>query len=101
MQFKMNGKKVAALIIAIILIDQLLKFYIKLNFFLGEEHQVIGGVGSAVAECLAKTVPTHIEFVGVENKFGQSGTPNELIVHYGMGEEHIRDAVAKVLKRKG
>ena len=66
-----------------------------------EEHQVIGGVGSAVAECLAKTVPTHIEFVGVENKFGQSGTPNELIVHYGMGEEHIRDAVAKVLKRKG
>ena len=42
MQFKMNGKKVAALIIAIIAIDQLLKFYIKLNFFLGEEHQVIG-----------------------------------------------------------
>ena len=42
MQFKMNGKKVAALIIAIIVVDQLLKFYIKLNFFLGEEHQVIG-----------------------------------------------------------
>ena len=42
MQLKMNGKKVAALIIAIIVIDQLLKFYIKLNFFLGEEHQVIG-----------------------------------------------------------
>jgi len=42
MQFKMNGKKVAALIIAIIAIDQLLKFYIKLNYFLGEEHQVIG-----------------------------------------------------------
>lgn len=66
-----------------------------------EEHQVVGGVGSAVAECLAKNQPTHIEFVGVENKFGQSGTPSELIVHYGMGEEHIRDAVAKVLKRKG
>jgi len=42
MQLKMNGKKVAALIIAILVIDQLLKFYIKLNFFLGEEHQVIG-----------------------------------------------------------
>jgi len=42
MQLKMNGKKVAALIIAIIVIDQLLKFYIKLNYFLGEEHQVIG-----------------------------------------------------------
>jgi transketolase len=66
-----------------------------------EEHQVIGGVGSAVAECLAKAYPTHIEFVGVENKFGQSGTPAELIKHYGMGEDHIREAVAKVLKRKG
>ena len=42
MQLKMNGKKVAALIIAIIVIDQLLKFYIKLNYFLGEEHLVIG-----------------------------------------------------------
>jgi transketolase len=66
-----------------------------------EEHQIIGGVGSAVAECLAKAHPTHIEFVGVENKFGQSGTPAELIKHYGMGEDHIREAVAKVLKRKG
>lgn len=66
-----------------------------------EEHQVAGGMGSAVAECLAKSYPTHIEFVGVENKFGQSGTPAELIKHYGMGEEHIRGAVAKVLKRKG
>lgn len=66
-----------------------------------EEHQVAGGMGSAVAECLAKVLPTHIEFVGVEDKFGQSGTPAELIKHYGMGEEHIREAIAKVLKRKG
>lgn len=66
-----------------------------------EEHQIRGGMGSAVAECLAKNHPTHIEFVGVEDKFGQSGTPAELIKHYGMGEEHIREAVAKVLKRKG
>lgn len=66
-----------------------------------EEHQVAGGMGSAVSEYLAKNYPTHIEFVGVENKFGQSGTPAELIKHYGMGEEHIREAVAKVLKRKG
>jgi transketolase len=66
-----------------------------------EEHQVAGGMGSVVAECLAKVQPTHIEFVGVEDKFGQSGTPAELIKQYGMGEEHIREAVAKVLKRKG
>ncbi|MCF7865647.1 MAG: transketolase family protein [Candidatus Pacebacteria bacterium] len=66
-----------------------------------EEHQVAGGMGSTVAEYLSKNFPTHMEFVGVENKFGQSGTPAELIKHYGMGEEHIREAVAKVLKRKG
>lgn len=66
-----------------------------------EEHQVAGGVGSAIAECLSKVYPTHIEFVGVEDKFGQSGTPAELIKHYGIGEDHIREAVAKVLKRKG
>lgn len=65
-----------------------------------EEHQIAGGMGSAVAECLAKNYPVHIEFVGVEDKFGQSGTPAELIKHYGMGEEHIREAVAKVMKRK-
>lgn len=66
-----------------------------------EEHQVAGGMGSAIAECLAKKYPTHVEFVGVEDKFGQSGTPAELIKHYGMGEDHIREAVAKALKRKG
>ncbi len=66
-----------------------------------EEHQTAGGVGSTIAECLSRVYPTHIEFVGVEDKFGQSGTPTELIKHYGVGEEHIGDAVAKVLKRKG
>ncbi|MDQ5912462.1 MAG: transketolase, partial [Patescibacteria group bacterium] len=66
-----------------------------------EEHQTAGGVGSAIAECLSRVYPTHIEFVGVEDKFGQSGTPAELIKHYGVGEEHIREAVQKVLKRKG
>lgn len=66
-----------------------------------EEHQTAGGVGSAIAECLSRIYPTHIEFVGVEDKFGQSGTPAELIKHYGVGEEHIREAVQKVLKRKG
>lgn len=65
-----------------------------------EEHQIAGGMGSAVAECLATHYPVPIEFVGVADVFGQSGTPEELIEHYGMGESHIRKAVEKVLLRK-
>lgn len=65
-----------------------------------EEHQVAGGMGSAVAEFLAKACPVPIEFVGVQDKFGQSGTPEELIVHYGMDEKGIYEAVKRVLQRK-
>lgn len=65
-----------------------------------EEHQIVGGMGGAVAECLARNYPTPIEFVGVKNLFGQSGTPDELIEHYGMGEKEIRKAVEKVMLRK-
>jgi transketolase len=65
-----------------------------------EEHQVIGGMGGAVAEALAQNLPTPIEFLGVQNRFGQSGTPSELIDHYGMGKDSIKEAVKKVLKRK-
>ncbi len=65
-----------------------------------EEHQIAGGIGSAVAEILASNFPTAIEFVGVKDKFGQSGTPDELVEHYGMGKDAIKEAVRKVLKRK-
>lgn len=65
-----------------------------------EEHQIAGGMGGAIAECLSASYPTHIEFVGVKNKFGQSGTPAELIEHYEMGVTHIIKAVEKVLTRK-
>jgi transketolase len=65
-----------------------------------EEHQVTGGMGSAIAECLAMYYPTPIEFLGVQNKFGQSGTPEELIEHYEMGTTHIIKAVEKILKRR-
>ena len=65
-----------------------------------EEHQVAGGMGSAVAECLAQQYPVPIEFIGVKDLFGQSGTPDELIEHYEMGESHIRKAVEKVMQRK-
>jgi len=64
-----------------------------------EEHQVMGGMGSAVAEILAKEVPTPMEFVGVQDLFGQSGEPNELVEEYGMGVKKIIEAVKRVLKR--
>lgn len=65
-----------------------------------EEHQIAGGMGGAVAEVLAQNYPVPIEFVGVRDLFGQSGTPDELIEHYGMGKNSIKEAVKKVLKRK-
>ena len=65
-----------------------------------EEHQVAGGMGSAVAEFLAQNYPVQMEFVGVHDKFGQSGTPLELIEHYKMGKDGVIDAVKKILARK-
>ena len=65
-----------------------------------EEHQIAGGMGSAVAEALAQTKPCFQEFIGVHDKFGQSGTMDELIAHYGMDVSHIKLAVQKVSKRR-
>ncbi len=65
-----------------------------------EEHQVMGGMGSAVAEVLAQNFPVPMEFIGVKDLFGQSGSPEELIEHYGMGKNAIKEAVKKVLGRK-
>ena len=61
-----------------------------------EEHQVAGGMGSAIAEFLAEVLPTPMSFVGVRDQFGQSGTPTELVEHYGMGISHIKEAVKKL-----
>lgn len=65
-----------------------------------EEHQVAGGMGSAVAELLAKSYPVPIEFIGVQNRFGESGSPTELIEAFGMGVSHIKFAAKKVISRK-
>lgn len=65
-----------------------------------EEHQIAGGMGSAVAECLSQNNPVPIEFVGVDGKFGQSGTSAELIKDYGLDVPNIKAAVKKVLTRK-
>lgn len=65
-----------------------------------EDHQIAGGMGSTVAECLAKHYPAPIEFVGIEDKFGQSGTPEELVEFYGIGEKDIKEAVMRVMARR-
>jgi transketolase len=66
-----------------------------------EEHQVHAGMGSRVAEILAQNHPVPIEFVGVQDQFGQSGDPAELIEHYGMGTTAIKNAARRAVKRKG
>ncbi len=65
-----------------------------------EEHQVAGGMGSAIAELLAKEFPTAIEFLGIQDMYGQSGTPTQLIEKYGMGIDSIISASKKVIDRK-
>ncbi len=65
-----------------------------------EEHQTMGGCGSAVCEVLAQNFPVPVEMVGMPNNFGESGTPEELINKYGMGKQSVIEAVKKVLKRK-
>ncbi len=64
-----------------------------------EEHQTTGGMGGAVAELLAQKYPVPMEFVGVNNLFGQSGKPEEILEHYGMTESHIKKAVHLLLSR--
>lgn len=65
-----------------------------------EEHQIAGGVGSAVAEVLTSEHPVPMEFIGVHDQFGQSGEPEELITHYKMDKDSIKEAIEKVLRRK-
>lgn len=65
-----------------------------------EEHQIAGGLGSAIAEVLAQEYPVLVEFIGVHDQFGQSGEPKELIEHYRMGVSHIKEAIHKVISRK-
>jgi transketolase len=65
-----------------------------------EDHQVVGGLGGAISEVLAKTKPTPIEFIGLQDTFAESGSPKELIEKYGMGTNSIKEAVKKVIQRK-
>jgi len=65
-----------------------------------EEHQVMGGFGSAVAEVVVKNHPVPMEFVGVNDTFGESGQPAELMEKYGLTARHIYTKAKKLLLRK-
>lgn len=65
-----------------------------------EEHNIIGGLGSAAAEVLAENYPAVMERVGVCDKFGKSGEPNALLTEYGLTEESIVDKAIKAINRK-
>jgi transketolase len=65
-----------------------------------EEHQIQGGMGSAVAEVLAEYYPVPMRFIGMPNTFGESGTPKELLEKYGMTKEKIIESVLDVIKTK-
>src|SRR3989338_4204767 len=65
-----------------------------------EEHQVAGGLGSAIAEALSQHFPAPQEFIGVHDRFGESGEPDELIEAFGMGVKDIKAAVLRGIKRK-
>jgi len=64
-----------------------------------EEHQIYGGLGSAVAEVLVKNAPVPVHMIGMKDKFGESGKPDELMQKYEMKAEHIVSAVKKMLKK--
>ena len=65
-----------------------------------EEHNIIGGLGSAVAEVVCKNAPAPIEMVGSEDKFGKSGVPAKLLEEYGLTADNIAKKAHDVLKRK-
>ncbi len=65
-----------------------------------EEHQIMGGMGSAVAQVVVKNNPVPMEFVGVTDTFGGSGNPDELMKAFGLTQQDVYNSVKKVLKRR-
>ena len=67
---------------------------------IAEEHNRIGGLGSSIAALLGQEQPTALEYVAVNDSFGESGTPDQLLKKYGLDTENVVAAVKKVLARK-
>lgn len=65
-----------------------------------EEHEINGGLGDTIAQLLARKMPLPQEYVAVDDSFGESGKPVDLLNKYGLGIGNVKDAVKRVLKRK-
>lgn len=63
-----------------------------------EDHSIIGGLGSAVSECLSENLPTKVFRFGINDEFGQSGTPKELLSYYRLDSENIADRILEIVK---
>ncbi|MDL2297096.1 transketolase family protein, partial [Bacteroidales bacterium OttesenSCG-928-E04] len=65
-----------------------------------EEHLFNGGLGDSICQLLARKLPTPVEFVAVDDKFGESGSPDQLMKAYGLDAPHIVEAAKKAISRK-
>lgn len=65
-----------------------------------EEHQIFGGLGGAIAEVLARHMPCPVEMIGIQNQFGESGKPEELMTKHGLTSTGIMQACFNVIKRR-
>lgn len=65
-----------------------------------EEGQIIGGLGGAIAELLAENHPVPMKRIGMQDRFGESGEPNQLFEHFGLDAKHIRLAAHEIIDRK-
>ena len=65
-----------------------------------EEHMLNGGLGDSIAQFLSTTLPTPIEMIGVDDTFGESGTPKDLMIKYGLNSKNIIESAKKAISRK-
>ena len=65
-----------------------------------EEHQYNGGLGDSIAQALSRNLPLPLEYVGVNDSFGESGTPEQLMIKYGLSSNNIVEAAIKAISRK-
>ena len=65
-----------------------------------EDHNIIGGLGSTVAEVLGENYPTLMKRIGMEDRYGESGKAAELYDKYGLSAEHVASKVKEIIKKK-
>ena len=65
-----------------------------------EEHQAAGGMGSAVSEILSQNYPAPMEIIGVQDRFGESGEPNELLEKFGLTSKNVIESAKRAIKKK-